>query len=142
MLIELLYDPFDEVRQVASEILDVLLDSELTHLGVPPSLPHGAACGDMPSIIAHLMGAISEMRKVSQSTGRASHAEGFAQLQRLVYRARKYCFYPYSQSSMYRVMEADAMQNVELATKDLRKAVEKNVLHGSLVSLKFVRRPL
>ena len=141
MLLELLLDPFDDVRTEASDLLDLLLEFEMmSHRSSPVPLNGSARNIDDNdcNIICRLLDAMPQIRGISQLTGRTSHAEGFAHLQRLVFRARRYSSPYCNQDSMYRVTEADATQNVNWAAFEFKEAVKTNTLYGNLTALRSV----
>lgn len=142
MLLELLLDPFDDVRTEASDLVDLLLEFEMVSHRLSP-VPLNASAKMVDDIdcnmICRLLDAMPHLRGISQSTGRASHAEGFAHLQRLVFGARRYSSRYCDQDSMYRVTEADATQNVNWAALEFKEAVKTNNLYGNLIALRSVR---
>ena len=141
-LLDLLLDPFDDVRQAASSIL------QIGHSNSDLATPVNSKDSTVPQTEAEALGEVSlitlDALKVAElkaeSTGRADHADGVGRLYGILY---AYCRVPRSFSDWYSnanlIVEyiiSKLEQEVAVARQDLPSAVSTASLHGHLIALK------
>lgn len=128
LLLNLLMDPFDAVRQGAAEILSIL----------PAAVPsEDAKHVETP----RLVNILNKAEKKMMMTGRADHADGVAHLYNTIFCQ---CVEYQSNNSLwwaskYGVLEhlVQTLENtLEIAAEDVSKAVSKHPLHGIFISVR------
>ncbi|KAG8531423.1 uncharacterized protein KY384_003052 [Bacidia gigantensis] len=138
VLLDLICNPFDDVREVAALLMEMLVTSELKcrepFHNSDPSLPY---IGSTSSMVDSVLRAIPKARSLFLSTGRACHADGLARLLCLAFGARTSSCPPYDRCWMYQMLEADLDQDVQIAGADLLQAVQSAPLHGNIIAMRY-----
>lgn len=134
-LLDLILDPFDDVRQVADMLIKVLLS--VYRCQTAPNLNGESDCDSQiieKSFEIHDAGNMirSALRKAeskSAETGRADHADGVGMIYNLLYGAD-------SAASTLDHLTYQLEKEIELARRDLLLAVSTARLHGHLIALR------
>lgn len=131
LLLDLLLDPFDDVRQGAAEILSV---------APAPGTSNGRGHGGSHRLVDVLNNAEHTM----MLTGRADHADGVAHLYNTVFNrcATTQCSGAEWWLSKYGVLEhlVEKLEDtLNIAAQDMTRAVSKHPLHGLFISLRCER---
>ena len=153
LILDLVVDPFDDVRLVSSSILkkvfwnmhswnmDFKVKVDFTFPSMDPSIFR-------PHVLPHrtyntyILQALCKAEEMMYLTGRADHADGVGRLYSLLYDSCKNLGTPVTWSnSRYSIMHhiLSALENdIKIARKDLRLAVTTAPLHGRLISLRYL----
>lgn len=134
-LLDLMLDPFDDVRHAAN----ILVLSYLTIEEITPSprnhvRPESGEreCGNgssTPDISKEIQVALTKAEHRAAATGRADHADGVSRLYALLYNLD-------NASSLLDDLTTQLAKEVEFAKKDLHLAVQGASLHGHLIALR------
>jgi len=134
-LLDLLLDPFDDVRQVAHMIIEI----HISRSQMPPlPKPDGEAdieaqnCandGDVCDSESVLQTALKRAESKAAETGRANHADGLGRIYNLRYRS-------VNAVSILDHLLYQLEGEVEVAKNDLLLAVNTAPLHGHLIALR------
>ena len=100
-LVDLLFDPFDDVRELSFMLLQMLVRAEIQPPNGPSRISHnGGKKGedkDEFSIVSLIMQSLPKADTLYEQSGRASQADGLAKLFNLSLLARRECTSLYSQ---------------------------------------------
>ncbi|KAF2164711.1 hypothetical protein M409DRAFT_67812 [Zasmidium cellare ATCC 36951] len=119
-LLDLVLDPFDDVRQTASSIL-------------------GLACTASDNKLHHsLTSFLERAEEMMLATGRADHADGVAHVYALQHRAVKDSSAQTSQQTISQHLLDRLEQTLAVARGSLAQAVAKYPMHGLLTSIRYV----
>jgi len=134
-LLDLLLDPFDDVRQVAN----MIIKSQLSLRQIPPlPKPNGEARveaqsfakdGDVYNFRGVLQGALKRAESKAAETGRADHADGVGRIDDLLYGSDN------AISILDRLLY-QLEEEIKVARNDLLLAVSSAPLHGHLIALR------
>ncbi len=146
-LSDLLLDPFDDVRQIAAEVLEIELELNL----VPGFPSESGEIEDEPGVqrkdklcrgangVIH--SALSRAESKAANTGRADHADGVGRLYKLLYSSSLVLDQPTSwYDCNFLIIEhlLSALEDeVKVAARDLPLAVGCASLHGHLIALRY-----
>jgi len=125
LLLDLLMDPFEDVRSIAAVVLKLATPSvfELgSHLG---HIRHRS--------LGLLMDFIERAKDVSKRTGRADYADGVARSYELLFSLLSSAE---TRIGLFEDLVDDLELKVEIAEQDLTKAVLNAPIHGSFAALK------
>lgn len=120
LLLDLLMDPFDDVRQTAASVLELHYTS--SNAGASPSA-------------AMLDRALERATVTMLASGRADHADGVAYMYALSYVVKPT---PGSKQTVLIDLVERTESMLRIADNDLAMAVDKFPLHGLLTSLRYV----
>ena len=124
LLLDLLLDPFDDVRDSAALLLSLL----------PPKSPETVQAGS-PALLDVLRNFCDRASKLSDRTGRADHGDGVARSQGLL------CGWSSSKGSQLAVL-SDLLERIELkiskANRDLGHAAIENPVHADFAAVRYV----
>lgn len=134
-LLDLLLDPFDDVRQVANTVIKIQIS-----LGKISPLPkaNGEACIQAPrsgrvedvfKLKSEIQAALKRAESKAAETGRADHADGVGRIYDLLYGSD-------NALSILDHLCYQLEEEVEVAKNDLLLAVNTAPLHGHLIALK------
>ncbi|KAI5362248.1 hypothetical protein Slin15195_G058990 [Septoria linicola] len=143
LLLNLLLDPFDDVRQSAFLLLGLYCSTQDRDesIGAPPMVGALPKKYGVPKIY---VGALDCAEAVMYATGRADHADGVAYLYSLYYQS---CLADQQMPSAWQYAETTVLTDrllkkltvfVEAAQQSLSEAVASYPLHGLLTSLRYV----
>ena len=141
-LLDLLFDPFDDVRQFSAAILDNLVHSEFCYRGVRGKVSMNNDSQTHRIIIHNILDCIPGAEALFRRTGRADHADGLGRLLNLAFTARRFSSILYDQASAYELIEYDLEQDIGIAIQDLELAVSSAPLHGHLIALRWTHHNL
>lgn len=150
LLLDLVMDPFDDVRLVASSILRTVLwnmypwnmdfrfgfttpfmDPSLYHLNILPRRTYNT----------YVLHALRQAEDMMYLTGRADHADGVGRLYTLLHGSCKNLENPVTWSdSGWSIIDyiLSALENdIKIARKGIRLAVKTAPLHGKLIALRY-----
>lgn len=151
LLLDLVMDPFDDVRLVANSILKTVfwntypwnlnfrvgltspfMDRSIYHLHVLPRRTYNT----------YILYAVHQAEDMMYLTGRADHADGWGRLYSLLYDSCKNLetLVTWSDSGwliMDRILSA-LENDIKIARKDIRLAVKTAPLHGKLIALRHI----
>ena len=136
MLLDLIMDPFEDVREVSSNILSTLINIEMECRTSLPNNNNNCKDEFVPNVVGRLLNAIGRAKTLSQSTGRACHAEGLGRLLSLSYGTPRCPSPNYDRYWLYQLLEADLEQDVHAAASSLPKAVRSSPLLGNLIAIR------
>lgn len=155
LLLDLVMDPFDDVRLVASSILKTIFwnmypwDTDFRVGFASPSMnPSIYSLHVLPrrtynSCILYTMRQAEGMMHL---TGRADHADGVGRLYSLLYDSCRNLEIPMTWSaSGWSIIDhiLSALENdIKIALKDIRLAIKTAPLHGRLIALRYFILPL
>lgn len=155
LLLDLVMDPFDDVRLVASLILKTIFWSMYpwnTDLRVGFASPstdptiynlHVLPRRTYSTCLLHTMRQAEDMMYL---TGRADHADGVGRLYGLLYDSCRNLGVPMTWSdSGWSIIDhiLSALENdIKIALKDIRLAIKTAPLHGKLIALRYFILPL
>ena len=153
-LIELLLDPFDDVRQFADTVLSLYLPTNSTPrinkstggvedtVGSVDQEANNQADDEVyhPSVNQSILSALNKAEKIAGITGRADHADGFGRLNNLLYGTAGTLTKPARwHQSCYSIVDhllSTIEKEVDIAKEDLLIAVSSKPLHGRLIALR------
>ena len=129
LLLDLLLDPYDDVRQGAAELLSTVTDAT--------SSKDTAQSGHVPRLV-HILRRAEHMMMLS---GRADQADGVAHLYNIIYSRcpSVTSSQPSWWTSKVGVLEhlvSSLEHTLSIAAEDMGKAVNKHPLHGTFISLR------
>lgn len=134
-LLDLMLDPFDDVRRVAN----MLVRSYLTMAEIGPSLSvhvdpkvEERSCGNGNSaldICEEIRAALKKAEPKAAETGRADHADGVGRLYALLYKAD-------NASALLDNLTSQLVEEIGVAKRNLQLAVQSASLHGHLIALR------
>ena len=144
LLLDLVIDPFDDVRSAAASFLEefpvAMLAHQINcsksdiHLGLheTPQPP-----GSLTKV------ALNRAEKLMRQTGRADYADGFGRLYNILYSCSTVSDeQDVEYTSRVTLLEGLVMSlqlDVKIAQNDLQQAIISAPLHGHLIALRFVR---
>lgn len=137
-LLDLLFDPFDDVRQSSDAILKILVKVELyehLHTSDRNDASQNLLSGNL-TVIPTIFETRSRAETLFRKSGRADHADGLGRLLNLAFGARGSSAALYGQYSAYKLIEYDLEQDIKIGSDDLGLAVEAAPLHGHLIALR------
>lgn len=142
-LLDLLMDPFDDVRSMASLVLSILLETLWKPQfdasegdGGHQSLPV-AIRGDQAENILYLPDLLNRAQTTMRATGRADHADGVARLYCLVWQFCKIDHgWHVTKAIMIETLFSGLEKDIDIARSCLRSAVANRPLHGHLIALR------
>lgn len=128
LLMDTLFDPFDDVRATAAAILG-----------------HYCSTASASGVLqrAHLVSSLNRAETMMLATGRADHADGVAHLYAICYRrcgaenSNVAGFWPSRQDMLSHLVQ-NLGQMLTSAKQNLADAVQKYPMHGLLTSLRYV----
>ena len=142
-LLDLIMDPFDDVRNSAASIvftitesswekdLEVLSDGDLNSSSAPKSLSLGETCK------LDLSTSLYRAEALMRATGRADHADGFARTCQLVWQL---CIRDQDWAGGNAItiehLLSSLKADVKIARSDMRSAARTAPLHGHLIALR------
>jgi hypothetical protein len=127
LLIDLLLNPYDDVRSAAAEILSLVVDD--------------AQQQDGPSGPPMLIGVLAQAENMMKLSGRADHADGVAHLYSTLFSQRPKLIddsgrWWTSRCGILGHLVENIEQTVQIATIDMGQAVSQYPLHGLFTSLR------
>lgn len=144
-LIELLLDPFDDVRQFADTVLSLYLPTS----SIPRICKSTGGVEDKVGSVDQeaknqadqpILSALNKAEKIAGITGRADHADGFGRLTNLLYETAGTLTKPArGHQSCYSIVDhllSTIEKEVDIAKEDLLIAVSSKPLHGRLIALR------
>ena len=147
-VLDLMLDPFDDVRHAATTIAELF----------PPVLLFTLAMDNTESITSTehkkddeaalafdsrgLVNTLYRAEAIMRATGRADHADGVGRLYSLLYgtcqnNAKPYTWYHSRESILVHILQR-LEHDIRLARNDMRTAVAKYPLHGYLIALRYI----
>ena len=139
-LLGLLFDPFDDVRQVSAAIIEILLHREFNSrkgfAKTTKMLSGEDSAEAYHGVIIPIIESVEPAQALFRQTGRADHADGLGRLLDLSYSARRFSAAPYNQHWMFKLLVSDLEQDIHAANKDLDQAVNYTPVHGNLIALR------
>ena len=139
-LLDLLFDPFDDVRQLSDANLNILVKVELHgHSALSNRAPavNDASINDY-KVVRSTVDTISKADSLFRKSGRADHADGLGRLLNLAFSGREFSAALYGQFSLYKVVEYDLEQDIKAGSEDIELALNSAPLHGHLIALRLV----
>ena len=150
-VLDLMLDPFDDVRHGAAAILELM---------PPPSLLAPTLNNSDSSVAAkvkindkmapdstdnRLVNSLYRAEALMRDTGRADHADGVGRIYSLLYKTRPNMansdiWYKSRSSVLDHILE-HLQHDIMVAQTDLRKAVGEHPLHGYLIALRYTFPP-
>lgn len=132
LLVDLLFDPFDDVRLAAAAVLS-LVGNEAT--------PNKTS----PALTPRLLKALGKAERMMMLSGRADQADGVAHIYSIIFSR---CPNKDSDSSKWWTSTMDIVEHLvttlentlSIAATDITKAVSKHPLHGLFISIRCVVR--
>ncbi|KAL1305789.1 hypothetical protein AAFC00_003953 [Neodothiora populina] len=131
LLLDLLLDPFDDVRQGAAELLSIA-----------PDMPNDSSLAGLHDSdrLANILG---KAEHTMRFTGRADHADGVAHLYNTIYNR---CLntgtvreeWWISRCGVLEKLVSALEHTLEVAAHDMNKAVSEQPLHGIFISLRYI----
>ena len=138
-LLDLLFNPFDDVRQISAAILENLVMSEFLQRNIT-NKEASQKCSNLDltsrSITHEILSGIIRAKALFKKTGRADHADGLGRLLSLAFGARRFSSANYDQCSAYKLIEYELEQGLCIAAGNLERAVNTSPLHGYLIALR------
>ncbi|KAH7348481.1 HEAT repeat protein-like protein [Rhexocercosporidium sp. MPI-PUGE-AT-0058] len=147
LLLDLLLDPFEDVRSGATNILKLasptsfdleLTDiSEVEHNSIPLDVNTfgNKTCEEGNAPLRLLVDFIARAEDISKNTGRADHADGVARSYELLYGLQTS---PQSRLGVITQLAEDLERKIEVAERSLGQAVSEAPIHGNFAALTFV----
>ena len=141
-LLQLVFDPFDDVRGICHMLLKDLVRSELQcrrkNATQRSDETTGAHSGPTrkAGIIDRISDILPKARKSFLKSGKGNLADCFGRLMSLKFEAVRYSNYPYDETDFYRSIEASLETHIQTAHSDLALAVESAPLHGDFIALR------
>ena len=147
-VLDLMMDPFDDVRHGAAAILELMLPPVL----LAPSFGNGESSlitGHIiddevnPKLYSNgLVNTLCRAEALMRDTGRADHADGVGRLYGLLYKtcqnlAKPNLWYNSRLSILEHILE-HLEHDIRVARNNMRKAVGEYPLHGYLIALRYV----
>ena len=132
LLLDLIMDPFDDVRSLASSILLFILGGAQQR---QVEMSTANAVNDLTAVKTSLI--ISRAEKAMRATCRADHADGLARLNLLTWQlaAATESWYE-TQNALLEVLTSGLEVDLEKAHSSLRFAVASAPLHGRIIALR------
>ncbi len=128
-LVDLLMDPFDDVRSLSSQALDAIFsEPRFKHF-----IPDAAGQAPASRMLHTFLGRADDL---ATRTARADHADGVARTSQLLY---NYLGSTSRQIDLLASLVADLEESILLAEADLARAVLEAPVHGKFASLWSVR---
>lgn len=151
LILDLVMDPFDDVRLVASSILKTAfwnMHSWNMDFKVDFTFPSTVPSIFRPHVLPHriyntyILQALCRAEDMMYLAGRADHADGVGRLYSLLHDSCKNFGTPVTWSDNgWSIMDhiLSALENdIKIARKDIRLAVKTAPLHGKLISLRYL----
>ena len=142
LLLGLIFDPFDDVRDISFILLEKLLECEIQALAesTSPLSQHTALreSGTPPNITSAIFNTLPKASLLLQRTGRATHADALARLLYLDIIAPHFTIASHSQMAKYVSIECEVQGDIETARNGLKIAEEKVSLHANVMALRYV----
>ncbi|KAH7412798.1 putative death-receptor fusion protein-domain-containing protein [Cadophora sp. MPI-SDFR-AT-0126] len=152
LLMDLLMDPFEDVRSGATSILKLASPSDFESESSAPTvtkedeiLPDSASSDLSPPVkmtsefnivpLGLLVNFIARAEDLSKETGRADHADGVARSYELLYGLQAS---PQSRLALIKKLVDDLGGKIEVAEHSLGQAVFEAPIHGNFAALTFV----
>ncbi|KAL9102416.1 MAG: hypothetical protein Q9163_002437 [Psora crenata] len=138
-LLEMLFDPFDDVRRISAAALEYILEfgpREGASDGKDVQRCYGIA--NHLTIVGPIAGSIQPARALFQRSGRAHHADGLGRLLALSHSATKLSAVPHNQRWTWKLLESELEQDVCAARDDLDYAILSIPIHGHLIALRYI----
>ena len=132
-VLDLVLDPFDDVRHGAAAILELI---------PPPLLTQQVEDGDtLASDSKTLLNALYRAESIMRDTGRADHADGVGRLYSLLYKASQNdvkSLHWYNNRALILEHILEHLEHDILVTRhNMRRAVAEYPLHGYLIALRY-----
>ena len=144
VLLDLLFNAFDDVRQFSAEILELLVESEFHARSDTISAGAGSKPTDREeaslTIIDQILDCTTRAKNLFYQSARADHADGLGRLLSLVFISRQRSSNIYDQRAMYHDLVYDLQLGIDKAVKDLDHAVRTAPLHGHLIALRYIHK--
>lgn len=146
LLLDLVMDPFDDARLLASSILKTIfwsMDSRVgfTSPSIDPNIHHSCVLPHR-TYNTYIFYAVRQAEDLMYLTGRADHADGVGRLYSLLHDSCKNLETPVTWSdSGWSIIDhiLSALENdIKIARKDIRLAVKTAPLHGKLIALRYL----
>ena len=140
-LLDLLFNPFDDVRLISASILENLVSAEFCQRSLVNKQTYSKRINSSltsKSIVHNILGSLPRAEALFKKTGRADHADGLGRLLSLAFGARRFSSANYGQSSAYKLIEYELEQGIDIAIDNLERAVDTSPLHGYLTALRQV----
>ena len=141
VLLDLLFNAFDDVRHFSAEILELLVESEFHARS--NTISAGSKATDKEeatlTIIDQILDCVPRAKDLFYQTARADHADGLGRLLNLAYISRQCSSNLYDQTAMYHDLVYELQKGIDEAVKDLDHAVRTAPLHGHLIALRYIQ---
>lgn len=139
LLIDLLIDPFDDVRSMASTLLSLSSSERVVY----DSNVEGATKEDTLLFKRSIVSALTHAEQLSSASGRADQADGVAHMYRLVFDIASHSIESdvslwSSKLSIFEHLVAQLESTSRLLRTDVASAMSAKPLHGILISLRYV----
>ena len=143
-LLDLLLDPFDDVRQISTEILELLVESEFRSRTEPARAPTRAANEGQPTltIIDQILDCVPKAKRIFQQSARADQADGLGRLLNITFGLRRSSSNLFDQLTTYHNLEYKLQRDIDVAAEDLDRAVRTAPLHGHLKAMRYMQDAL
>ncbi|KAI9815450.1 MAG: hypothetical protein M1827_002584 [Pycnora praestabilis] len=137
-LLDLLMDPFDDVRNSAAVLINML------PLPVPQAVDGSSENTSGQQMLLIFLG---RAQHIAQRTGRADHADGLARSYEILYENLATKNFPFStvstsvgtaRHSIVESLVSALEDNLTLVRKDLASAVAMNPVHGQIASIRYI----
>lgn len=138
VLLDLLFNAFDDVRQISAEILELFVESEFQTRSNTDSAGSKATDREeaILTIIDQILDCVPRAKDLFHQTARADHADGLGRLLSLAFKSRQCSSNFYDQTAMYRDLLYELQIDIDKAVEDLDHAVRTAPLHGHLIALR------
>ena len=140
VLLDLLFNAFDDVRHFSAEILELLVESEFHARSNTISGGSKVTDREEPSltIIDQIFDCVPRAKDLFYQTARADHADGLGRLLNLAFISRQRSSNLCDQTAMYHDLVYDLQKGIDEAVKDLDRSVRTAPLHGHLIALRYI----
>ncbi|MDI1489024.1 MAG: hypothetical protein OHK93_008301 [Ramalina farinacea] len=142
VLLDLLFNAFDDVRHFSAEILELLVESEFHARS--DTISAGSKVTDREeatlTIIDQILDCVPRAKDLFYQTVRADHADGLGRLLNLAFVSRQCSSNLYDQTAMYHDLVYELQKGIDEAVKDLDHAVRTAPLHGHLIALRYIQK--
>ena len=139
VLLDLLFNAFDDVRQCSAEILELFVESEFHTRS--NTLLHGSQTNSgskmTMTIINQILDCVPRAEDLFRQSARADYADGLGRLLSLASYSRQCSSNFYDQEAMYYDLVYELQSDIDEAVKDLDHAVRTAPLHGHLIALRY-----
>lgn len=139
VLLDLLFNAFDDVRHFSAEILELLVESEFHARSNTISAGSKATNREEATltIIDQILDCVPRAKDLFYQTARADHADGLGRLLNLAFHSRQCSSNLYDQKTMYCDLIYELQRDIDEAVKDLDHAVRTAPLHGHFIALRY-----